>query len=80
METIEDLLTELLDLDGSELHVRYEGDRFRPLDDLDEQVRLSVIIGLGAIRQRAAEAEALAVEAWETRSRGRDDRRTGTGA
>ena len=80
METIEDLLVELLVLDGSELHVRYEGDLFRPLDDLDEQAWLSVIIGLGAIRQRAAEAEALAVDAWEMRSRGRDDRRTGTGA
>jgi len=69
METIEDLLAELLDLEGSGFHVRYEGDRLRPIDDFDERAWLSVIIGLGAIRQRAAEAEALAVQVWGERAR-----------
>jgi hypothetical protein len=72
METIRDLLGELLSLDGSEFHVQYEGHPLRRLADLDEEAWMRVIIGLGAIRQLVVEAEARAIELWSKRWRPED--------
>jgi hypothetical protein len=64
VDTLADLLAELLGQDSSGFDLRYAGDGSRRLAELDEQTRRSVISGLGTIRQRATEAEALAIAVW----------------
>jgi len=66
VDTVSDLL-EGLNLHGSVWSIRYQGDMLARLDDLSEQDGISLVVGLGAIRTRAEECEALASAEWYER-------------
>jgi len=63
LDTVSDLLA------GLRLHdptwsIRYRGDPSAVLDQLSEKEWIALVIGLGAIRARAEECEALASAEW----------------